>query len=347
MNVKRMKMVICIILSALMILSITACGTKSTSGSSAGSASGSSSSANSKNDSKSHKVAMILPGSITDKSWNYTSYDGLKKIEADGAEISYQEKVDTSQVEDSIRTYASSGYDLIYIGSNIFEDQTVSVAADFPDVTFIIISGNTNTGNVHSFHMSDAEKGFMMGIVAGLVTKSNSVGLVSSVKITPLLNAEAGFKYGVSYVNPDAQVDSVITGNSSDTAAAKETAKAMIDNGADVIAANANAASSGPIQAAEENSVSCIAPGPGYEDVAPSTLLTSVIMDNGIPVYSMYQKYLEGNLPSDIYEYGAKEGVVSMGEWQNNAKITDEIKEKVQQVYDDLKNGKIDVPTAS
>ena len=293
-----------------------------------------------------HKVAMILPGSIADMSWNYTSYDGLKKIEETGAEISYQEKVDTAQVEDSIRTYASSGYDLIYIGSNIFEEQTLAVAPDFPDTTFIIISGSTIQDNVYSFQMSDAEKGFLMGVVAGLTTESNSVGLVSSVKITPLLNAEAGFKYGVAYVNPEASVNSVITGNSSDIAAAKETAKAMITAGADVIAANANAASSGPIEAAEESGVSCVAPGNGYDSIAPTTLLTAVIMDNGVPVFNMYERYLAGDLPTELYEYTAKDGVVYMGDWQDNAKATDEVKAQVQTVFEDLAAGKIDVPKA-
>lgn len=293
-----------------------------------------------------HKVAMILPGSITDMSWNYSSYEGLKQIEATGAEISYQEQVDTAQVEDSIRTYASSGFDLIYIGSNIFEEQTLAVAPDFPDTTFIIISGATIQDNVYSFQMSDAEKGFLMGVVAGLATESNSVGLVSSVKITPMLNAEAGFKYGVSYVNPDASVSSVITGDSSDIAATKETAKAMISAGADVIAANCNAASSGPIEAAEEDGVCCVAPGNGYESIAPSTLLTSVIMDNGVPVYNMYERYLAGELPTELYEYTAKDGVVYMGEWQDNAKATDEVKAKVQEVYEDLAAGNITVPTA-
>ncbi|MBU5625554.1 BMP family protein [Oscillibacter sp. MSJ-2] len=342
---KTLKKLWCALLAMTMLLALSACGGSGGSSSAPG-ADGSGSGAASSSGEEAHKVAMILPGAITDMSWNYTSYDGLMKIEEAGAEVSYQEKVDTAQVEDSIRTYASSGYDLIYIGSNIFEEQTLAVAPDFPDTTFIIISGSTIEGNVYSFQMSDAEKGFLMGVVAGLTTESNSVGLVSSVKITPLLNAEAGYKYGVSYVNPDAQVNSVITGNSSDTAAAKETAKAMIDAGADIIAANANAASSGPIEAAEENGVCCVAPGPGYESIAPSTLLTSVIMDNGVPVYNMYEKYLAGELPTELYEYTAKDGVVYMGEWQANDKATDEVQSQVQSIYEDLAAGKIDVPKA-
>lgn len=344
---KTCKKLFCAILTLCLLLTTTACGSKNQEPAPAPSQQQTETPAQEPAAAEeTHKVAMILPGSITDMSWNYTSYDGLKKIEAAGAEISYQEKVDTAQVEDSIRTYASSGYDLIYIGSNIFEEQTLAVAPDFPDTTFIIISGSTIQDNVCSFQMSDAEKGFLMGVVAGLTTENDSVGLVSSVKITPLLNAEAGFKYGVSYVNPNATVSSIITGNSSDIAAAKETAKAMITAGSDVIAANANAASSGPIEAAEESGVCCVAPGNGYESVAPTTLLTSVIMDNGVPVYNMYERYLAGDLPTTLYEYTAKDGVVYMGDWQDNAKATDDVKAQVQAVYEDLAAGKIDVPKA-
>ena len=149
---KTCKKLFCALLTLCLLLTATACGGKSQADAPA---SGGQQTEPAPQEpaaqEEAHKVAMILPGSITDMSWNYTSYDGLKKIEAAGAEISYQEKVDTAQAEDSIRTYASSGYDLIYIGSNIFEEQTLAVAPDFPDTTFIIISGSTIQDNVCTF----------------------------------------------------------------------------------------------------------------------------------------------------------------------------------------------------
>lgn len=266
---KYVKNTFVCLLCLLMLVSLGACGKS-----------------NASENNEAVKVALILPGAITDMGWNYTQYKGLEKNGESGAEISYQEKVGTAQVEDSLRTYASSGYGLIFLGTNIFEEQTLAVAPDFPETTLVIVAGSTRQDNVYSFKVSDAEKGFLMGVASGLMTQSNQVGLVQTVKTTPMLNAEAGFQYGVHYVNEAAEVNSVIVTDSSDSAGCKETAAAMISQGADVIASNANQSTSAALEAAEENGVRCVAVGSGYESVAPNSLLISVVMDNGICIYT-------------------------------------------------------------
>lgn len=324
---KHLRKVFVCLLCLLMLVSLAACG-KSDAGTK----------------SETAKVALILPGAISDMGWNYTQYMGLEKIGESGAEISYQEKVGTAQVEDSLRTYASSGYGLIFLGTNIFEEQTLAVAPDFPETTFVIVAGSTRQDNVYSFKVSDAEKGFLMGAAAGLMTQSNRVGLVQTVKTTPMLNAEAGFHYGVGYVNESASVNSVIVTDSSDSAGCKETAAAMISQGADVIASNANQSTSAALEAAEESGVRCVAVGSGYESVAPHSLLISVIMDNGICIYNMYERYMSGNMPEEIYEYGAADGITSLSEW--NGDVPDTVKTEMQKIFDALCNGEIAVPTA-
>lgn len=91
---------------------------------------------------------------ISDMSWNETAYNGLKKIEALGVEISYQESVPAASVAASVRTYASEGYDIVYMTTNTFQDGGMEVAKDFPDVQFMICNGSEYTDNFLSFQIA-------------------------------------------------------------------------------------------------------------------------------------------------------------------------------------------------
>ena len=80
---------------------------------------------------KKNKVALILEGAISDMSWNATAHEGLKKIEALGAETKYVENVPASSAQDSIRTFADEGYNVIFLSSNSYQDALAGVAKVF------------------------------------------------------------------------------------------------------------------------------------------------------------------------------------------------------------------------
>jgi basic membrane protein A len=147
---------------------------------------------------KKMKVAVILQGAISDMSWNKTAYDGLKKIEALGAEVSYQENVAVSSLADSINTYATEGYNLIFLSTNGYEDVGAQVAPQYPKTQFILINGKASHGdNLVSLQIADDQQGFLMGAIAALTSKSKSVGFIGGEEITPIINGKKGFEQGV------------------------------------------------------------------------------------------------------------------------------------------------------
>lgn len=174
-----MKKLLALLLTLIMSMSIfTGCGSKE----------------NSKDDSKDKKrVALILEGAISDMSWNATAYEGLKKIEAMGAEIAYVENVPASSVADSIRTYADEGYDVIFLSTNSYADPGEATAKDYPNTQFFMINSNVIAENVASFAIQDAEQGFLMGALAALMSKSGTVGFVGGLEINPIINGGKGF----------------------------------------------------------------------------------------------------------------------------------------------------------
>ena len=98
-------------------------------------------------DASSFKVAAIFGGAINDGNWNETQYNGLLNIEKLGAETSYMENVSDTDAAEAARTYASEGYNLVYLTTNSYQDYCTPVAKDFPDTMFVQINGTEITDN--------------------------------------------------------------------------------------------------------------------------------------------------------------------------------------------------------
>ena len=94
------------------------------------------------------KVAFIMGGPISDMSWNYTGYQGLMMMEEEGAQVVYQENTDPSNIVESVRTYASEGYNIIFINDDTNQEDVVNTIQDFPETQEFICNGTNHTENV-------------------------------------------------------------------------------------------------------------------------------------------------------------------------------------------------------
>ena len=300
-----------------------------------------------KKDAKDLKVGLILSGPISDMSWNYTAYQGLQKIEEQGAEVFYQENVGTADAGEQFRTYAQAGINVVFVSSDSYQEVTLEAAPNYPDVQFIIVNGSVNEGNVCSVQVSDEEQGFMMGAIAATASQKASVGFVGGIEITPIINGSKGFEQGAKYVNKDIDVKTTMTGSMTDSAAAKEQAIAYVEAGADVIAPMADNASLGVLEGVESKGAYSVGTGNGQESSGPNSMLIAVNKDTAVAYLAAFEQFLNGELPTDntVPKYGAKEGVVTLGEWQACADsvLTDEQKKSVEDIYNKLVNGEITI----
>ncbi|HHU13509.1 MAG TPA: BMP family ABC transporter substrate-binding protein [Clostridiaceae bacterium] len=287
------------------------------------------------------KVALILEGAVSDMSWNATAYAGLEKIEALGAETKYVENIPASAGADAIRTFADEGFDVIFMSSNSYQDAGKEVAAEYPDVQFFMINSTVTEDNVRSFAIQDAEQGFLMGALAALLTESGTVGFIGGLPINPIINGGKGFEQGVKYVNEEVEVLSENTGNFDDVNAAKELAKAMIGQGADVLSPMANQASLGVMEAAEEEGKKGIGSGLNQETLAPNAAVVAIVKDTSIAYEAAYQAYLDQDMPETILPMGAAQGVVYIGDYYID--VDDEIKAQLEEIYEKLASGEITI----
>lgn len=292
-------------------------------------------------DGKANRVALILEGPISDMSWNATAHAGLQKIEAMGAETQYVENIPASSVGDSIRTFAQNDYNIIFLATNSYADETQRLLADYPNVMFFLINSDVTAENARSFAIQDAEQGFLMGALSAYITESNTVGFIGGLPINPIINGAKGFEQGVAYVNSDVEVIVENTNSMDDVQAAKELAKAFVGRGVDVLSPMADQSSLGVMEAAEEEGVFGIGSGANQNDVAPTMAVTSIIKDTSVAYEAAYQSFLDNDLPEEVLPMGAAQGVIYIDEWYSD--VDQDVKDAMEQIVQDFIDGKITI----
>ena len=159
-------------------------------------------------DAQSGKVAMLLPGSINDQSWNAAGYAGLVKLKEQGMDIAYSENVQAADHIEAMKDYARKGYSPVIGHSGRFLSAAQRVGPEFEKTVFIVGSGSGGQGkNVISVDLANDQFGYLAGVLAGRMTKSNKVGAVAGLEGLPnMIASMGGFRLGVKSVKPDAEV---------------------------------------------------------------------------------------------------------------------------------------------
>jgi basic membrane protein A len=288
------------------------------------------------------RVAIVLPGSITDQSFNQTGYEGLKRIEKElGAEVAYTENVSDADQVENLRDYARRGYDLVIAHGGQFDDAALKVASQFPKVKFFVTNGRAKGPNISGGGINPTHMGYLSGIVAGKLSKTGKLAWITGASF-PLNDANAGsFAAGAKSVNPNAELSVVFTGNWDDVAKAKEAAIAQIARGVDILVPALNLASLGVIEAAREKGVFAIGFSRDQLKVAPETVLCTIIQDYGIVNFQIAKLVKEGKFEGGkSYEMGAETpGVTGIG--TPNKIISEETLEMVKKATEDLVSGKV------
>ena len=169
-----------------------------------------------------------------------------------GVEVTHVEGIDPADAERVIRDFASQGYDLIVAHSYDYGDAVARIAKDFPDVYFLHGTAEGHGANFANYDVPSHEGGYLVGMLAGVLTKSNVIGIVNSFDIPSMVMVSEAFKLGVKETNPDAKVMETFVGAWNDAAKGGEAANAQIDSKADFIMAMGDHTGLGAIQAAQK-----------------------------------------------------------------------------------------------
>jgi basic membrane protein A len=198
------------------------------------------------------KVGMSTDsGTIDDKSFNQSTWEGIKRYESENGTIQSKYLQPSGEQETdyitAINDLIDSGYNLIVTPGYKFETAVNKVAEQHPDISIIILDGQPSNGteavkhdNVVSILFADQEAGFLAGIAAALSSNSGKLGFVGGSQIAPVERFGVGYKAGVKYANAayntNAEVvDFIYQGTFNDAAAGQTLAAGMYDKGIDII----------------------------------------------------------------------------------------------------------------
>ena len=260
------------------------------------------------------KVCFVYVGPVGDLGWTYAHDQGRQAVEEafPNVETAYQENVpeNPADAERVIRQFAQDGCRVVFTTSFGYMDPTINVAKDFPETTFIHISGFKTADNVGTGFGKIEEPRFISGQVAGAMTESNQIGYVAAFPIPEVIRGINAFTLGVREVNPDAVVRVVWTNTWYDPAKERAAAEALLDGGADVIAQHQDTA--GPQQAAEERGLYGIGYNADMSPLAPKAVLTSPIWNWGPYYIDVVQQVMDGTWETSQYWGGMQDGVVAL-----------------------------------
>lgn len=286
------------------------------------------------------RVAVLFPGLVDDQSWNQAGFAGLQRAEADGAEIAYTERVNQSQQVEVFRNYAQQGYNVVIGHGGEYMDAALQVAAEYPDLEFVVTNGNTSAANVTSFALSYRDMGVLAGALAGAMTESNNVAVVAGQEIPIALGAVEGFREGVARVNPEAEVNVTFTGSWEDVDRAREAALALISGGADVLWHVLDAADAGVLSAAEDEGVMVIGLYADQSALAPEAHLGAVVADASQLIYAAATQPLDGQ----VHDEGIAAGVVGAGAFSD--RVPQEVQDQIAAIEAELASAPAATPAA-
>jgi basic membrane protein A len=304
------------------------------------------------------KVGLVFDvGGLGDKSFNDSAHRGLVKAAAElGVQTQYIEPGDGSDRESALRQRAAKGDDLVIGVGFIFSDDITRLAKEFPKTKFACIdyskpaSVDKVPDNLVGLRFREHEGSFLVGAIAGRVTKSKKVGFVGGMKIPLIRKFEAGYQAGVKHVCPDCAVLSGYAGTEpkafADPTKGKELALAQYARGADIVYHASGKTGDGVFNAAKEKKKLAIGVDSDQFHVAPCCVLTSMIKNVDVAVFETIKQVVENKFTSGEHEFGLSDGGVSFVYDDNNRDripqaVADEMKAITKQIID----GAIKVPT--
>ncbi|WP_409294323.1 BMP family protein [Peribacillus sp. SCS-26] len=303
-------------------------------------------------------VGMVTDvGGVEDKSFNQSAWEGLKAFGEDnglkqGKEgYHYLQSKQDSDYITNLNTLARQNFDLVYGIGFLMKDAVTKVAEQRKDTKFAIVDEVVEAPNVASITFKEHEGSFLVGVVAGLTTKSNKVGFIGGVQMPLIEKFEAGFKAGVMSVNPKAEIIQKYTGNFDKPADGRATADSMIKSGADVIFHAAGGTGEGMIEEVKSvrakdanKKVWAIGVDKDQAYLAPEAVLTSMVKRVDTAVSDVAKKAKDGKFPGgEKIEYGLDQNGVGIAETKDN--LTPEVLKAVEDWTKKIKSGEVKVPS--
>jgi basic membrane protein A and related proteins len=296
------------------------------------------------------KPAIVFDiGGKFDKSFNESMYNGSEKFKTDtGVAYGEFEIANEAQREQAIRNFADQGYSPIIAAGFAQAAAVEKVAKEYPDLKFAIVDMVVDLPNVQSIVFNEHEGSYLVGVMAGMASKSGTVGFVGGMDIPLIRKFGCGYAQGVKSVKADAKVIQNMTGDTgaawNDPVKGGEITKGQMSQGADVIFAAAGGTGLGVLQAAADGGALSIGVDANQNYLHPGKVLTSMLKRVDVAVYNVMKAGKDGSFKGGIQALGlAQDGVGYAMDDNNKALVTAEMTAAVEKAKADIIAGTVKV----
>jgi basic membrane lipoprotein Med (substrate-binding protein (PBP1-ABC) superfamily) len=320
--------------------------------------SGSQSSSSGSSGKKDYRIAIMSVGSENDRSWANANFDGAKAgAKKYGAQLTVVPNLGTpEQYVQQGAAFARRGYNLVLLQHGAMTQPAQQLAKQFPKTEFGIVWDPTDKEkaslppNLFTWDPRQQDGGFLAGALAGLITKTNTVGGVSGAPFPLITRQLEAFDLGARCSNPGVKVLQRYTGDVTfaDAKLAGSAATALMGDGADVVFTALDGAANGVYQAArKKDGTYVIAQYFDQAQKAPDVILTSVLQNLQGINEDLVKRGVEGTIkPSEHFEYTlANMDVGTLASFGDlDSAVSADQKAKLGAIEKKIRSGDIKVP---
>jgi simple sugar transport system substrate-binding protein len=277
------------------------------------------------------KVAFVYVGPVGDAGWSYAHDQGRLMLErelGDQVQTTYVESVpEGADAERVIRQLAVDGNQLIFTTSFGYMEPTLKVARMFPKVRFEHATGFKTAKNVGVYETRFYEGAYLLGVLAGGMTKSNTLGFVASFPIPEVVRNIDAFTLGAQSVNPNVRTRVIWVNAWYDPGKERQAAETLVAQGADVMCQNTD--SPATLQVAQEKGLYACGWDSDMSRFAPRAQLSANINNWGVYYVKVARDVLAGTWQPQRTQWGIAEGAIRL------APVLPVVPEAVKKAFDD------------
>lgn len=296
------------------------------------------------------RIALVLPASKTDHGWNEQANDNLTRVGQElGIQVDVAENQGYEDITPTLRDLADKKPDLIICHASGYQTVCPEFAKE-NDVRVVVIENPkaVQPGLISDIETQAEQAAYLAGVLAGKMTKSGTVGIVTSGEPPTWNYMTVGFAEGLHAVKPDARLVYSVIGEAAyeDSAGAKRVTESELGAGADIVFGMGDGASFGMIQAIQEHNarggqkawfIDVIG---DKRDISKGELLTSVLFDY-TGIYKQMIQDIERGTFGKVYTMSVAGGGVHLLDLP--AEVPADARQAVEQARDDIVSGKVKV----
>lgn len=292
------------------------------------------------------KIGLVTDvGGVNDGSFNQSAWEGMQRASKEfGVEVNYLESATDADYTPNIETFVDEDYDLIISVGYMLADATKAAAEANPDRKFALIDdGSITLDNVTCMTFQQEQASYLVGYVAGLMTKTDNIGFVLGMANESMNKFGYGYCAGALDANPNITVQQFNANSFADSATGKTNTNTAITNGADIVFHAAGATGLGVIEACQEAGIYAIGVDSDQSSIAPQTVLTSAMKSVDNAVVDCVSALVDGSLKGGEKVYGLSENGVDIAPSQDL--LTEDVVKAVEEIKGKIVSGEIKVPS--